>query len=76
MRLRRLGSVVATLRWSNTLFRDGERMRPMHFERRPANPWQEEVPGTRWFKVDLHVHTVDDHPGGRELACPMGYPAM
>ena len=37
----------------------------MHFERRPAKPWQEEIPGTRWFKVDLHVHTIDDHPGGR-----------
>ncbi len=40
-------------------------MRSMHFERRPAKRWQEEIPGTRWFKVDLHVHTVDDHPGGR-----------
>ena len=27
--------------------------------------WHREVPGTRWFKADLHIHTVDDMPGGR-----------
>ena len=47
-------------------------MRSMHFERRPAKSWQEEIPGTRWFKVDLHVHTVDDHPGGR-ATLPVGF---
>ena len=37
----------------------------MSFERRPADTWQRDIPGTRWFKADLHVHTIDDHPGGR-----------
>ena len=37
----------------------------MGFERQPAHEWQKTVPGARWFKADLHVHTVDDHPGGR-----------
>ena len=37
----------------------------MSFERRPADTWQRDIPGARWFKADLHVHTVDDHPGGR-----------
>ena len=27
--------------------------------------WHREVPGTRWFKADLHIHTIDDRPGGR-----------
>lgn len=27
--------------------------------------WHEEVPGARWFKGDLHLHTIDDRPGGR-----------
>lgn len=27
--------------------------------------WHREVPGTRWFKADLHIHTIDDMPGGR-----------
>lgn len=35
------------------------------FERRPAENWQQDIPGTRWFKADLHVHTIDDHAGGR-----------
>lgn len=26
--------------------------------------WHQEVPGARWFKADLHLHTIDDHPGG------------
>ena len=47
-------------------------MRSTHFERRPAEPWQEEIPGARWFKADLHVHTVDDHPGGR-ATLPVGF---
>ena len=37
----------------------------MGFERQPANEWQRAVPGARWFKADLHIHTVDDHAGGR-----------
>ncbi len=37
----------------------------MSFERHPTNKWLDEVPGVRWFKADLHVHTIDDHPGGR-----------
>ena len=37
----------------------------MSFERRPADEWQKAVPGTRWFKADLHIHTIDDHVGGR-----------
>ena len=27
--------------------------------------WQRDVPGARWFKADLHIHTLDDHPGRR-----------
>ena len=37
----------------------------MSFVRRPADTWQRDIPGARWFKADLHVHTIDDHPGGR-----------
>ena len=37
----------------------------MTFERRAADKWRDEIPGARWFKADLHVHTIDDHPGGR-----------
>ena len=37
----------------------------MSFERQPAENWQQDIPGTRWFKADLHVHTIDDHAGGR-----------
>ena len=37
----------------------------MSFERQPANEWQKAVPGARWFKADLHIHTVDDRAGGR-----------
>ena len=33
------------------------------FQRQQADLWHREVPGTRWFKADLHVHTVDDHSG-------------
>lgn len=38
----------------------------MGFVRQPADSWRQEVPGVRWFKADLHVHTVDDVPGGSE----------
>ena len=37
----------------------------MSFARHMADRWHEEVPGARWFKTDLHVHTIDDHPGRR-----------
>ena len=37
----------------------------MTFHRHDAAKWQREVPGARWFKADLHVHTIDDHQGGR-----------
>ncbi len=37
----------------------------MSFERQPTEKWRREIPGTRWFKADLHVHTIDDHLGGR-----------
>ena len=33
------------------------------FARQCADNWHQDVPGTRWFKADLHVHTVDDLPG-------------
>ena len=35
----------------------------------PSPRWHEEVPGTRWFRADLHLHTLDDHDGGR-IAVP------
>jgi len=25
-----------------------------------ADRWHYEVPGTRWFRADLHLHTLDD----------------
>ncbi len=34
------------------------------FIRQPASGW-DSIPGTRWFRADLHIHTVDDAPGGR-----------
>ena len=37
----------------------------MTFTRQKADNWQREVPGARWFKADLHTHTIDDHPGSR-----------
>ena len=37
----------------------------MNFERQPTEKWQREIPGARWFRADLHVHTIDDLPGGR-----------
>ena len=35
------------------------------FSRREAEDWKRKVPGARWFKSDLHVHTIDDLPGDR-----------
>ena len=37
----------------------------MAFTREDASDWHREVPGARWFRADLHVHTIDDHPGRR-----------
>ena len=37
----------------------------MTFARQEANSWAHDVPGARWLKADLHIHTVDDLPGGR-----------
>lgn len=37
----------------------------MNFVRKQTSRWHKEVPGSRWFKADLHVHTVDDLPGRR-----------
>ncbi|MDE0496279.1 MAG: AAA family ATPase [Acidimicrobiaceae bacterium] len=36
----------------------------MGFVRQHADTWRRDVPGARWFKADLHIHTVDDAPGG------------
>ncbi len=37
----------------------------MIFERNAAPHWHLDVPGARWFKADLHVHTIDDLAGGK-----------
>ena len=37
----------------------------MSFVRQDSAKWRHDVPGARWFKADLHIHTIDDHPGGR-----------
>ena len=37
----------------------------MNFRRQEAKRWQSDVPGARWFKSDLHIHTIDDLRGGR-----------
>ena len=37
----------------------------MMFERQATENWRRKVPGARWFKADLHIHTIDDLPGGR-----------
>ena len=44
------------------------------FTRNRTDYWHREVPGARWFKTDLHVHTIDDLPGGR-AKMPPGVPA-
>ena len=40
------------------------------FTRRKSDHWHREVPGARWFKADLHIHTIDDIPGGRAKLPP------
>ena len=37
----------------------------MTFTRQDADNWAQEVPGARWLKADLHIHTVDDLAGRR-----------
>ena len=46
----------------------------MSFRRNPASRWQREIPGARWYAADLHLHTIDDLPGGR-AALPARMPA-
>ena len=41
------------------------------FKRRDVDRWHQEVPGARWFKADLHIHTLDDLPG-RKAKVPPG----
>ena len=43
----------------------------MAFVRQDSARWRREVPGARWFKADLHVHTIDDHPD-RKAKFPTG----
>lgn len=40
------------------------------FQRAPTENWNTQVAGSRWLKADLHVHTLDDHPGGRVKVPP------
>ena len=42
----------------------------MNFERQESSQWHKEVPGSRWFRADLHVHTIDDLSGGRAKTPP------
>jgi len=44
----------------------------MSFIRQASQRWHEEIPGTRWFKADLHVHTIDDLAGG-QVVMPAGF---
>ena len=41
------------------------------FERMSAARWHEEIPGSRWFKADLHIHTLEDLPG-KSIKMPQG----
>jgi hypothetical protein len=43
------------------------------FERQESSQWHVDVPGSRWFKSDLHIHTVDDMAGSR-VKMPTGIP--
>ena len=47
----------------------------MGFIRQQADNWRHEVPGVRWFKADLQIHTIDDAPG-RSEELPSGIDAM
>lgn len=37
----------------------------MTFTRQGHHNWRLDIPGVRWFKADLHIHTIDDLPGSR-----------
>ena len=41
----------------------------MSFQRNTTTTWRNDVPGTRWFKSDLHIHTIEDIPG-RKVKIP------
>lgn len=43
----------------------------MTFVRNPSARWHDEVPGSRWLRADLHVHTLDDSPNSN-LKWPAG----
>ena len=51
-------------------WRSGSVAKGASFVRQNAGKWHDEVPGARWFKADLHIHTLDDHPGGRAKMPP------
>jgi hypothetical protein len=42
----------------------------MSFTRQPAECWHREVPGARWLKADLHIHTIDDRAGPKAKLPP------
>lgn len=45
------------------------------FTRTNVTKWHDEVPGTRWFRADLHLHTLDDALGGNiTWQAPPGLP--
>ena len=44
----------------------------MTFVRQPTEKWRVEVPGARWFKADLHIHTIDDRAGSK-AKLPSGF---
>ena len=37
----------------------------MEFRRQDSDGWNSDVPGARWFKADLHIHTIDDLASGK-----------
>lgn len=42
------------------------------FVRVPVPRWHEDVPGSRWFRADLHLHTLDDAAGNATWNVPSG----
>ncbi len=46
----------------------------MSFVRQNTGSWHRDVPGARWFKADLHIHTIDDLEGKRAVV-PKGITA-
>lgn len=39
----------------------------MALRRNATSRWHREVPGARWFKADLHIHTIDVTSSGALL---------